>query len=73
MIKSLLFLYYISGAVAEKDICTDELQFLVNASGSESFGFSFTWNSGMSGFGSGAAFGDFTRIQDLGIRRRGPS
>ena len=73
MIRSLLFLYYISGAVAEKDICTDELQFLVNASGSESFGFSFTRNSGMSGFGSGAVQGSFTRIQDLGIWRWGLS
>ena len=39
----------------------------MNASGSENFGFSFTRNSGMSGFGSGAAFGDFTRTMDLGI------
>ena len=69
MIKSLLFLYYISGAAIKKDICTDENPILVNASGSESFGFSFTWNSGMSGFGSGAAQGGFTRILDLGIRR----
>lgn len=43
--KSLLFLYYISGAAAEKDICKDEIQFLANASGSEDFGFSFTRNS----------------------------
>ena len=46
-----------------------KIRFLVNASGSENFGFSFTGNSWMSGFGSGAAFGDFTRIQELGIRR----
>ena len=69
MIKSLLFLYYISGPAAENDICTDENPILVNASGSESFGFSFTGNSGMSGFGSGAAQGDFTRTMDLGIQR----
>ena len=45
----------------------------MNASGSDSFGFSFTWNSGMSGFGSGAAQGDFTRNLDLGIRHLGLS
>ena len=45
----------------------------MNASGSESFGFSFTRNSGMSGFGSGAAQGDFTRTSDLGIQRYGLS
>ena len=45
----------------------------MDASGSESFGFSFTGNSGMPGFGSGAAHGDFTRIPDLGIRRCGLS
>ena len=45
----------------------------MGASGSESFGFSFTGNSGMSGFGSGAAFGGFTRTMDLGIQRWGPS
>ena len=50
MIKSLLFLYYISGAAIKKDICTDENPILVGASGSENFGFSFTRNSGMSGF-----------------------
>ena len=68
MIKSLLFLYSISGAAAIKDICIYEIQFLVGASGSENFGFSFTGNSRISGFGSGAAFGDFTRILDLGIQ-----
>ena len=71
MIKSLLFLYYISGVAAKKDICIDEIQLLVNTSGSENFGFSFTGNSGMSGFGSGAVWGSFTRILDLGIRRLG--
>ena len=71
--KSLLFLYSISGAASIKDMCTDEIQFLVGASGSESFGFSFTGNSGMSGFGSGAAQGDFTRTLDLGIQRWGLS
>lgn len=73
MIKSLLFLYHISGAAIKKDICTDEIQFLANASGSEDFGFSFTRNSGMPGFGSGIAFGGFTRTLDLGIRRWGLS
>ena len=68
MIKSLLFLYHISGATAENDICTDENPILVSVSGSKDFGFSFTRNSGMSGFGSGAAQGGFTRIQDLGIQ-----
>ena len=68
MIKSLLFLYHISGATTKKDICTDENPILVSTSGSENFGFSFTGNSWMSGFRSGAAHGDFTRIQDLGIR-----
>ena len=53
MIKSLLFLFYIFGAVIKKDICIYEIQFLVGASGSESFGFGFTGNSGMSGLGSG--------------------
>ena len=62
-----------SGAASIKDMCTDEIQFLVNASGSGSFGFSFTRNSGMSGFGSGAAYSGFTRNLDLGIRRRGLS
>ena len=50
------------------DIRTDEIQFLVNTSELENFGFSFTRNSGMSGFGSGAAFGGFTRNLDLGIQ-----
>ena len=56
---------------AENDICTDENPILVNTSGSESFGFSFTRNSGMSGLGSGAAQGDFTRTMDLRIQRWG--
>ena len=73
MIKSLLFLYRISGPAAKKNICTDENPILVGASGSENFGFSFTGNSGMSGFRSGAAQGDFTRIPDLGIQRCGLS
>ena len=45
----------------------------MNASGSDSFGFSFTRNSGMSGFGSGAVHGGFTRNLDLGIQRCGLS
>ena len=45
----------------------------MNTSGSEDFGFSFTRNSGISGFGSGAAFGDFTRIQDLVMQHWGLS
>ena len=53
------------------DICVDENPILVSTSGSENFGFSFTGNSGMPGFGSGAARGDFTRNLDLGIRRWG--
>ena len=57
--KSLLFLYHISGVAAIKDLVMNtviaENPILVDASGSESFGFSFTRNSGMSGFGSGAA------------------
>ena len=69
MIKSLLFLYHISGVAAKKNICTDENPILASASGSDSFGFSFTGNSWMSGFGSSAAQGGFTRTQDLGIRR----
>ena len=73
MIKSLLFLYYISGPAAKKDICTDENPILVDTSGSWSFGFSFTGNSGMSGFGSGALQSDFTRTMDLGMQRRGLS
>ena len=52
---------------------TDEIQLLVNTSGSEDFGFSFTRNSWIQDFGSGAAQGDSTRIPDLGIQRWGPS
>ena len=51
------------------NICTDEIQFLVNTSGSKDFGFSFTRNSGIQDFGSGAVHGDFTRTLDLGIQR----
>lgn len=73
MMKSLLFLYYISGAAAIKDsvmdIRADENPILVNASGSEDSGFSFTGNSWMSGFGSGAALGGFTRTLDIGMQR----
>ena len=72
MIKSLLFLYNISGAAYKNDLVMDtvidENPILVNASGSDSFGFSFTSNSWMSGFGSGAVQGDFTRNLDLGMQ-----
>ena len=44
------FFIYISGAAAKKNIYTDENPILVNMSGSDSFGFSCTGNSGMSGF-----------------------
>ena len=71
MISLFFFLYYISGPAAKKDICTDENPILVSTPGSDSFGFSFTGNSGMSGFRSDTAQGDFARNLDLGIRRRG--
>ena len=59
--------------ISLSDICTDENPILVNASGSENFGFSFTGNSGMPGFGSGAVQGGFTRNLDPGIQRWGMS
>ena len=56
---------------SKTDICTDEIQFLVNTSGLENFGFSFTRNSEIQDFGSGAAFDGFTRTMDLGIQHCG--
>ena len=70
---SSFFIYYISWADAKKDLVMDtvidENPILVNALGSDSFGFSCTRNSWMSGFGSGAAQGDFTRTLDLRMQR----
>ena len=49
------------------DTVVDEIQFLASTSGSDSFGFSFTRDSGIQDFGSSTLQGSFTRTSDLGV------